>query len=205
MKTSLHSGRRKRKRSCCCGTQKMVQSQFPLKRSTKRDLGSMSSCRQQHGPFQQLTSSSEASATFPLAFRQHDPSINMSMCSLRPFATRMCADVYPHVHEDLVWFCAVLTYEQRFNSIPIELFARLQSPTHHVMMDASDTGICALEPQLRQFIRLQLTQDVRDGFAVSRKTTRPMCRSSLMQFSRSLTGAHHGLRQGGTVPMSACG
>ncbi|KAG6945784.1 hypothetical protein JG687_00017082 [Phytophthora cactorum] len=77
MKTSLHSGRQKRKSSCCCGTQKMVQSQFPLKRSTKRDLGSMSSCRQQHGPFQQLTNSSEASATFPLAFRQHDPSIKL--------------------------------------------------------------------------------------------------------------------------------
>ncbi|ETP52554.1 hypothetical protein F442_02450, partial [Phytophthora nicotianae P10297] len=46
-----------------------------------------------------------------------------------------------------------------FNSIPVEHFARLQTTTYYVMMDASDTGICALERQLRQYIRLQFSQD----------------------------------------------
>jgi len=73
------------------------------------------------------------------------------------------------VREDLSWFAAVLTHANQLNSIPVEHFARLQPPTRHVFMDASDTGLCALEPQLKQFLRVQFTQDVRDGFGASKQ------------------------------------
>ncbi|ETL49113.1 hypothetical protein L916_01348 [Phytophthora nicotianae] len=85
------------------------------------------------------------------------------------------------VREDLVWFRAVLTVEHQFNSIPVEHFARLQPPTYHVMMDASDTGIRALEPKLHQYIRLQLYVMVSPP---QRKTTRSSaCRRPYTNFS----------------------
>jgi len=43
----------------------------------------------------------------------------------------------------------------RFNSIPVANFARATTPSVHVYMDASGSGLCVLEPQRREFIRHQ--------------------------------------------------
>jgi hypothetical protein len=74
------------------------------------------------------------------------------------------AKIPDDVRDDLNWFLAVLALQQKFNSIPVEYFACIQPPSREVMMDASDTGLCALEPQLRQFIRVQFTEAVRRTF-----------------------------------------
>ncbi|OWZ06505.1 hypothetical protein PHMEG_00021235 [Phytophthora megakarya] len=73
------------------------------------------------------------------------------------------------VRDDLVWFATVLMCEEKFNAIPVEHFARLQPPSRHVMMDASDTGVCVLEPQLQQFIRVQFNDEVRKTFVASKE------------------------------------
>ncbi|OWY98421.1 LOW QUALITY PROTEIN: hypothetical protein PHMEG_00030825 [Phytophthora megakarya] len=59
----------------------------------------------------------------------------------------------------------VLAQETQLNSIPVEHFAHLQPPSRHVFMDASDTGVCVLEPQLKQYIRVQFSAAVRETFA----------------------------------------
>ncbi|OWY94644.1 LOW QUALITY PROTEIN: hypothetical protein PHMEG_00035571, partial [Phytophthora megakarya] len=69
------------------------------------------------------------------------------------------------VREDLRWYLAVLAQGKKFNSIPVENFAQLLPPSRHVFMDASDTGVCVLEPQLKQYIRVQFSEVVRQTFA----------------------------------------
>lgn len=61
----------------------------------------------------------------------------------------------PDAIEDLRWFHAVIRNKGRFNCIPVAHFARATTPSVHVYMDASGSGLCVLEPQRREFIRLQ--------------------------------------------------
>ncbi|RLN51270.1 hypothetical protein BBJ28_00023444 [Nothophytophthora sp. Chile5] len=67
--------------------------------------------------------------------------------------------------EDLRWFRAILSKDERFNGIPVSTFGRISSPSVHVHMDASNDGLCALDPALRQFIRLQFTSETKASIA----------------------------------------
>ncbi|EGZ05624.1 hypothetical protein PHYSODRAFT_342415 [Phytophthora sojae] len=60
--------------------------------------------------------------------------------------------------EDLKWLQLILQNSDRFNSIPVDHFGNMAAPTVHVQMDASNDGLCALEPSLRQFIRVKFTE-----------------------------------------------
>jgi hypothetical protein len=76
---------------------------------------------------------------------------------------------FKHAHARLKFLTTFETISTGFwlfsrSSIPVEYFACIQPPSREVMMDASDTGLCALEPQLRQFIRVQFTEAVRRTF-----------------------------------------
>ncbi|ETM49700.1 hypothetical protein L914_06107 [Phytophthora nicotianae] len=82
------------------------------------------------------------------------------------------------VREDLLWFQAVLELQHRFNSIPVEYFGDLLPPSRHVLMDASDSGLCVLETQLKQYIRMKFDATVRKSFAISNKCARINERSS---------------------------
>jgi hypothetical protein len=48
-----------------------------------------------------------------------------------------------------------------FNKIPVANFAGIATPTVHVAMDASNDGLCACEPRLRQFIRIKFTSEAK--------------------------------------------
>ncbi|POM62234.1 LOW QUALITY PROTEIN: hypothetical protein PHPALM_28635 [Phytophthora palmivora] len=61
------------------------------------------------------------------------------------------------VIDDLRWFRAVLTFKSRFNSIPMEQFAHIIQPSAHVFMDASDPGLCAINPARANTSVLSLT------------------------------------------------
>lgn len=50
-------------------------------------------------------------------------------------------------------------HKERFNGIPVSHFSNVAVPTVHVFMDASNSGLCALEPQRQEFIRLQYTTE----------------------------------------------
>ncbi|KAE9161189.1 hypothetical protein PF005_g31342 [Phytophthora fragariae] len=71
----------------------------------------------------------------------------------------------PPVVEDLKWFQLVLQQNTRFNGIPVDHFAHLASPTVHVHMDASNQGLCALEPSLKKYIRVQFTPAEQESFS----------------------------------------
>ncbi|EGZ16354.1 hypothetical protein PHYSODRAFT_508467 [Phytophthora sojae] len=60
--------------------------------------------------------------------------------------------------EDLKWFRLILHHSSRCNRVRVKQFARLDEPTVNVFMDASNQGLCVLEPALKQFIRVQFTQ-----------------------------------------------
>lgn len=66
------------------------------------------------------------------------------------------------VVDDLRLFGFIVTHPSRFNGIPVAHFARLLRPTVHVYMDASDSGICVLEPTRREFIRHRFSTAERD-------------------------------------------
>ncbi|OWZ02993.1 hypothetical protein PHMEG_00025351 [Phytophthora megakarya] len=63
----------------------------------------------------------------------------------------------PDAFEDLRWFQAVLGNTARFNGIPVAQLARTTTPSVCVYMDASGSGLCVLEPQRREFIRVKYT------------------------------------------------
>ncbi|POM62433.1 hypothetical protein PHPALM_28414 [Phytophthora palmivora] len=79
------------------------------------------------------------------------------------------------VEGDLKWILAILHHQHRFYSILVEYFVQIQQLTVHVFMDVSDTGICVLEPQLKQFIRAQFDEATRDMFASSKEQNSIMC------------------------------
>lgn len=70
--------------------------------------------------------------------------------------------------DDLRWFKAVLKHKARSNRIPVSQFASVATPNVHVYMDASNLGLCVLEPQRREFIRLQYTAAEMSAFHDSR-------------------------------------
>ncbi|OWZ18017.1 hypothetical protein PHMEG_0007965 [Phytophthora megakarya] len=63
------------------------------------------------------------------------------------------------VIEDLRWFQTVLANKSRFDGIPVAQFACETSSSVHIYMDASGTGLCIIEPQRREFIRVQYSSD----------------------------------------------
>ncbi|POM65663.1 Hypothetical protein PHPALM_18590, partial [Phytophthora palmivora] len=73
--------------------------------------------------------------------------------------------------DDLNWFRLILQHENRFNSIPVEQFARCARPTVHVHMDASNQGLCVIEPTLRQYIRVRYTPEERETFTADFTST----------------------------------
>ncbi|OWZ17673.1 hypothetical protein PHMEG_0008353 [Phytophthora megakarya] len=61
----------------------------------------------------------------------------------------------------LSWFRVILPHTDRFNNIPVYRFVNEAVPTHHVYMDASnDDCLCAIEPSLWQYLRVQFTEKV---------------------------------------------
>ncbi|OWZ15735.1 hypothetical protein PHMEG_00010565 [Phytophthora megakarya] len=61
------------------------------------------------------------------------------------------------VRKDLRWYLAVLAQGKKFNSTPMQHFAQILPPSRNVFMNASDTGVCVLEPQLKQYIFVQFS------------------------------------------------
>jgi hypothetical protein len=59
--------------------------------------------------------------------------------------------------EDLLWFLVILRSDHRFTGIPVEHFAGIAVPSVDVYMDASNVGLCALVPTLKQYIRVRFT------------------------------------------------
>jgi len=65
--------------------------------------------------------------------------------------------------EDLHWFQAVLCHDDRFNGIPVAQFAHTAEPDIFIFMDASDEGLCALDPASRRFIRVKFSTEERES------------------------------------------
>ncbi|EGZ27164.1 hypothetical protein PHYSODRAFT_321009 [Phytophthora sojae] len=61
--------------------------------------------------------------------------------------------------EDLRWLRAVMLNQDRFNGIPVSQFAATTPPSIIVEMDASNTGLCALDTNRREYIRLQYSDE----------------------------------------------
>ncbi|OWZ16863.1 LOW QUALITY PROTEIN: hypothetical protein PHMEG_0009288 [Phytophthora megakarya] len=76
--------------------------------------------------------------------------------------------VPPDVIDDLRWFLEVLPLEDKLNSIPVEYFSNAAEPSIFIYVDASDTGLCALEPRLKQYIRGEFSEETRQNFSVSK-------------------------------------
>ncbi|EGZ05475.1 hypothetical protein PHYSODRAFT_307736 [Phytophthora sojae] len=55
---------------------------------------------------------------------------------------------------DLAWFAHILRFG-RLRGVPLEYFCGLPAPAVHLYMDASDSGLCVLNPVRHEFIRLQ--------------------------------------------------
>lgn len=79
----------------------------------------------------------------------------------RPFQRR---DLSHDVVEDLQWFRAVLQHQERFNGIPVSRFSGAVAARYHVFMDASDDGLCVLEPTFKQYLRVQFTEAEKGAF-----------------------------------------
>ncbi|POM74499.1 LOW QUALITY PROTEIN: Hypothetical protein PHPALM_8536 [Phytophthora palmivora] len=83
-------------------------------------------------------------------------------------------ELTPDVVEDLTWIFAVLAYEHRLNSIPVVEFDPISTLAIFVCIDASDTGLCALAPQIKQYLR------------VKRKTTKAILSNENRKFYKRL-------------------
>lgn len=66
--------------------------------------------------------------------------------------------------EDIKWFRCILQHHERFNGIPVAQFANESIPTVHVHMDASDDGLCVLEPVLHQYVRVRFSDTTKAQF-----------------------------------------
>ncbi|KAG2971939.1 hypothetical protein PC118_g15988 [Phytophthora cactorum] len=60
--------------------------------------------------------------------------------------------------EDLKWMRTILLLHKRFNGTPVDHFASVGTTSVHVHTNASDDGLCVLEPRIRQFIRVPFTK-----------------------------------------------
>ncbi|GMF13733.1 unnamed protein product [Phytophthora lilii] len=72
--------------------------------------------------------------------------------------------------DDLRWFCYILQHQERFNSIPVAQFAGESNSRVFVHMDASDEGLCAIEPTLKQFLRLKFSEEAKTQFRADKAT-----------------------------------
>eukprot|EP00644_Phytophthora_capsici_P000691 jgi/Phyca11/109106/e_gw1.16.250.1 len=66
--------------------------------------------------------------------------------------------------EDLKWFRYTLQHQERFNGIPVAQVANESIPMVHVHMDASDDGLCVLEPMLHQYVRVRFSDTTKAQF-----------------------------------------
>ncbi|RLN94759.1 hypothetical protein BBJ28_00005285 [Nothophytophthora sp. Chile5] len=96
-------------------------------------------------------------ACFPAA-RAFYQQICSAAVAMLPYGGRLLSG---DVINDLYWFRVILDNDDHFNGIPVERFAQISVPVIHVYMDASDTGLCALEPARREFIRIAFTASER--------------------------------------------
>lgn len=82
--------------------------------------------------------------------------------SARPFYQRLhttCARYPRHasvpmsqwIRDGLAWFDAILQLDA-FHAVPTRLFGSLPDPDIHVYCDASDSGLCVLDPALKCYI-----------------------------------------------------
>ncbi|ETP14798.1 hypothetical protein F441_10285 [Phytophthora nicotianae CJ01A1] len=92
-------------------------------------------------------------ACFPAA-RSFYQRLHASAVGMHPGSKRQLNE---DDRDDLFWFRAVLLNGDRFNKIPVVQFAGIATPTVHIFMDASDTGLCALEPTRLEYIRVKFT------------------------------------------------
>ncbi|OWZ09962.1 hypothetical protein PHMEG_00017254 [Phytophthora megakarya] len=107
--------------------------------------------------------------------------LRFNMLSAGPQTLQVFATIFPRLHirrrlpkdvrQDLRWHLAVLAQGKKFHSIPVEHFAHLLLPSRHVFMDASDTGVCVLEPQFKQYIRVQFSEAVQQTFTDTKTHT----------------------------------
>ncbi|OWZ17787.1 hypothetical protein PHMEG_0008223 [Phytophthora megakarya] len=108
----------------------------------------------------------------------------------------LCMSLYklvPEVIEALIRFQTVLAQRDRFNRISVAQFASRMTPTTHVYMDASETGLCVLEPHQRQFITVQYSryeiQKLQRGMTAQSINIREPFTA---QYSLRSTGVHRG-------------
>ncbi|ETO73028.1 hypothetical protein F444_10990 [Phytophthora nicotianae P1976] len=100
-----------------------------------------------------LGSLRHVAACFPAA-RSFYQRLHASAVGMHPGSKRQLNE---DDRDDLFWFRAVLLNGDRFNKIPVVQFAGIATPTVHIFMDASDTGLCALEPTRLEYIRVKFT------------------------------------------------
>lgn len=91
--------------------------------------------------------------------------------------------------EDLKWFRYILQHHDRFNGIPVSQFSGQATAMVHVHMDTSDEGLCVLEPQLRQYVRVRLT-------AATKKETVRLTRLMYGNFKVAFLQHSFGARRG---------
>ncbi|TMW69122.1 hypothetical protein Poli38472_001278 [Pythium oligandrum] len=59
---------------------------------------------------------------------------------------------------DLLWFEHILQFG-KLQGVPLRFFADLPDPDVHIFMDASDQGLCALDPARREFLRIEFDEE----------------------------------------------
>jgi hypothetical protein len=72
----------------------------------------------------------------------------------------------PWVRDDLLWFDRILRCEA-LQGVPTRLFAPNPPVDIHVYMDASDDGLCVLDPAARAFIAIQFNAEERCAIAAT--------------------------------------
>ncbi|ETM35788.1 hypothetical protein L914_17368 [Phytophthora nicotianae] len=90
--------------------------------------------------------------------------------------------------EDLKWFRYILQHHERFNGIPVAQFANESIPMVHAHMDASDDGLCVLEPMLRQYSGFNFPIPPRHSFETMHRLIRLTSESYKVEFSQLLFG-----------------
>ncbi|ETO64367.1 hypothetical protein F444_18077 [Phytophthora nicotianae P1976] len=90
--------------------------------------------------------------------------------------------------EDLKWFRYILQHHERFNGIPVAQFANESIPMVHAHMDASDDGLCVLEPMLRQYSGFNFPIPPRHSFETMHRLVRLTSESYKVEFSQLLFG-----------------
>lgn len=61
---------------------------------------------------------------------------------------------------DLLWLEHILEHGQ-LRCVPLAMFAELPEPDVHIYMDASDTGLCVLNPARKQYLHIQFDAEER--------------------------------------------